>query len=82
LAAAAPEQLVEGNEPAALVAVYAVTQVGCLVNTALVSPLKKVPKMGVMVGTGEPKITVGLDAVMVSGAGLTTILCCTWAAAV
>ncbi len=54
MAAMAPEQLVEGDEPAALVVVYAVTQVGCFVKTALVSPLKKAPKMGVIGGTAEP----------------------------
>lgn len=61
----------EGDEPTALVVVYVVTQVGCLVNTALVSPLKNVPKMGEIVGTVEPYVTVGLDAVMVSEAGVT-----------
>jgi len=77
LAAMAPEQLVEGDEPAALVVVYAVTQVGCFVKTALVSPLKKAPKMGVIGGIAEPSVTLGLDAVMVSDAGLITMLC--WA---
>jgi hypothetical protein len=54
LAAAAPEQLVEGEESTALFVVYAVTQVGCVVSTALVSPLKKALKIGVIVGTAEP----------------------------
>jgi hypothetical protein len=41
LAVAAPEQLVEGEEPAALVVVYDVVHAGCVVSDALVSPFTK-----------------------------------------
>ena len=54
MAAAAPEQLVEGDEPTALVVVYAVTQVGWVVSTEAVCPFWKPAKMGVIVGTAEP----------------------------